>query len=88
MKKSVICCLIILVSLLSNYSVFADEDNEPSSWAEQYVKDSKERGKLIEDGRLFSDYHEAITRQDFAYLGVMIYEEITNQTTTVYRSES
>ncbi len=75
--------VIVLTMVLSSFSmVFAGTD-EPSSWANEFVENAKSRGKLTEDGRMFSDYQTSITRKDFAYLGVMIYEEITGKSATV-----
>ena len=49
----------------------------PSHWALKDVQ-SLRNTQLVEIS-FFSGYHVSITRQEFAYLAVLLYEDITNQ---------
>lgn len=72
MKRCLI--LFLIASLLCTSLAFASED-EPSPWAEEFIKTVSDQGLLEDD--FFSGYKNAITRQEFAYLGVKLYEEYT-----------
>ena len=73
MKKRVILLLIFML-IISSFS-FADA--QPSDWAVEFVDDVKEQN-LIEE-TFFNDYQSSISRKDFAYLGVKLYEEYTGE---------
>lgn len=78
MKKIllVVCTLLLLLPTL----VFAEGD-EISSWAEETIE--KVKGENLLDPSFFSGYGQAITRAEFAYLGVKLYEQYTGQTAEV-----
>ncbi|MCH4888534.1 hypothetical protein EZV73_13155 [Acidaminobacter sp. JC074] len=66
--------LISLVLLMTSLSVFAGED-EPSGWAEEGLNLLKESEKFRQEA--FGDYKEPITRENFIYLAVRLYELTT-----------
>ncbi len=73
MKKILIILLAIIVLSTSIYAA-ADK---PSSWAKDVVAEIFAEQLL--DARMQGDYQTEISRRDFAYLGVVLYEAITGQ---------
>ena len=78
MKNKLI--FIILLMLLLPMSIFSGEE-EPSVWAKDFIDKVSEQDILKED--FFKDYKKNITRGDFAYLGVKLYEHYTGKIATV-----
>ena len=76
MRKQFSITIIFMLILMYGGMTVTYANDEPSLWARTFINDAMERGKLTEDGRLFSNYKSDITRKDFAYLSVMLYEEI------------
>ncbi len=76
MKKYILLLIISLVVLTG--ITFADNYDKPSSWAEKQIKYLFDNGIL--DERLNGDFKKNITRKEFAYLGVRLYELITGNT--------
>lgn len=66
--------------LFQGIQVYA-QNNNPSEWAFSYIEKVKLRQSLGE--RLFSNYQNEITRAEFAFLGVKIYEELTGKKSEV-----
>lgn len=79
MKKIVFILIVILFTFLT-FPTYAEEDR-PSQWAVELVDEAKEYNILGE--RLFTNYKTEITRLDFAYLAVMIYENYTGSLITI-----
>ena len=75
MKKKIV--LIMLFVLMISSASFAN----PSDWAENDINSIKANGRL--EDRAFGDFQDKITRKDFAYLGVKMYEIITGESTSV-----
>jgi len=71
-----------LVGALENHEDHADV---PSEWSEEYV-DVLKKDEDYADGKLNKDYQSFITRQDFAYIAVKVYEEITGETCELGRA--
>ncbi len=72
--KRLIVHIFISIILLTSIS-FAIGADELSPWSEKevgYLFDEK-----VLDARLFNNYRDYITRKEFAYLGVRLYESIT-----------
>lgn len=88
LKKLSFCVLAITLLLTSiGYAQpeIANENEEineesdmPSLWAEAAISDIKNSTEITVD-KLLSDYQENITRADFAYLGVKLYEYYTGR---------
>ena len=79
LRKSIV--LTIVISLfLTILNVYALE-NEPSPWAESYVNASQSSNTL--DSTFFKEYQSPITRAEFAYLTVRLYESISNNETVI-----
>ncbi len=70
---------ILLIVTLSTYSLYAAGE-QPSSWAKEVV--ATVFAEQLVDDRMQGNYQDAITRRDFAYLGVVIYESITGKTSS------
>lgn len=68
--KRIVMLMIALMMLLPIIT-FGDV----SDWAVDFVEEAKREGNY--DDRLFSDYQEYISRKDFAYIAVRVYEIIT-----------
>lgn len=68
--------MILVLFLLSNISY-----GEVSPWAENEVNHLKTRDILKEE--FFDNYQESITRKEFAYLSVKLYEEMTGISTEI-----
>ncbi len=79
MKKTLLLVLVLVVFQF-NFS-FALNDEDPSGWARSEI-DKLFKSKSI-DSRFRGHYKENITRKDFAYLGVKLYESITGNTATM-----
>jgi len=79
MKNTFISLLLILV-LISSIQINQALESEPSKWFIESIEQLKKENQL--DERLFSSYHEKISRKDFAYLGVRLYEIYTGLTVT------
>ena len=75
MKKNIVMLVLVLVLVLGTFT-FAD-NNVPSEWATEFVTNVQEQDILNES--FFNNYQNAITRKDFAYLGVRLYEEYTGE---------
>ncbi len=73
MKKLI---AILLIIMLLSTALFAAAD-QPSPWAQDVIAQI-DAEKLV-DSRMQGDYQTAISRRDFAYLGVVIYQQITGQ---------
>lgn len=71
MKKLISILVIVLFIIVP---VYADE---PSDWALEFIDYLKADSDY--DTRLLSDYQSPITRKDFAYIGVKVYEAITGE---------
>ena len=76
--KKILCVLLILAMFLV-MPLYA-ETSEPSSWAEESVENLKEYNLFREE--TFSNYKDNITRKDFIYLAVRIYEAIKGENIT------
>lgn len=70
---------LLLMALLITPWTYAETD-EPSSWAIESIEAVSDQDIL--DEVFFSDYGIDITRQQFAYLGVKLYEYYTGETAT------
>ena len=83
--KKILSLLLIIMLIMSTTVVFADKANivmdKPSTWAKTNIDTLKAKGRL--ETRVFGDYQDNITRKDFAYLGVKLYEIITGETTSI-----
>ncbi len=77
MKKILI---ILLAVIVLSTSIYATGD-KPSDWAKDVVGEIFASDLL--DDRMKGDYQGEISRKDFAYLGVVIYERITGQKSEV-----
>lgn len=77
MKRILTLCLALMMII----SVVHAEGGTPSSWAKKVVDEVFENDLL--DKRMKGGYQSEISRRDFAYLGVMIYESITGKSTTM-----
>ncbi len=78
MKRTL--CIIALIFLLSNPG-FALASDSPSQWAKNAVEEV-ESYRFLEDG-FFDGYQDNITRVEFAYLGVRLYEVLSGRIATV-----
>lgn len=68
---------LIMALMAMSFISFAEED-QGSEWAQDYIEillADEDYG----DGRLFSDYQSYISRRDFAYIGVKVYEALTGE---------
>jgi murein DD-endopeptidase MepM/ murein hydrolase activator NlpD len=72
--------LVLLLMMMLSTSAFADTE-EPSVWAKEYVELVLEQNIL--NDAFFNGYKNYITRGEFAYLGVKLYEDYTGQTASV-----
>ncbi len=72
--------IMILAMVVVSTSLYAAND-EPSSWAKDVVTEIFAE-KLL-DERMQGDYQTEISRRDFAYLGVVLYENITGKESEV-----
>lgn len=77
MKRILTLCLALIMIV----SFVHAEGGAPSSWAKTVVDEVFENNML--DKRMQGNYQSEISRRDFAYLGVKIYESITGKTTTM-----
>ncbi len=77
MKKIVILILALLVVATSAYA----SADKPSAWAKDVV-DEIFANQLL-DERMQGAYQSEISRKDFAYLGVVIYENISGEKSEV-----
>jgi len=80
MKKKLITTLIIAGMLFTapTQMVYATEESQPSSWAQEEVTEAIERGYVPED--LQERYQEPITRQEFVDIYVeTVFTEVHNQ---------
>lgn len=75
MKKVVAILVLCLLAIQLPFGVFANADDEASDWARETIEEIKEKELL--DERLLGNYRSNISRADFAYLGVKLYEQIT-----------
>lgn len=75
MKKRTISLILALSMLLALAAAPASAADTPSAWANNAVTWLKGTGKL--DAADFTAYDRAVTRADFARLGVILYELIT-----------
>jgi len=79
MRKRIILILVLMLILMS-LPVFADSvtlnlNGVPSNWAKSDLSLLAKYGVL--EQRIFKTYQESITRLDFIYLAVKLYEEAT-----------
>lgn len=65
---------VLLISLLFSLASFGEND-EPSIWAEESIENLKEFNLLKEEA--FSNYKNDITRLEFIYISVKLYEALT-----------
>jgi len=80
MKRRVF--IIWLFIGILNISTLSSTTNDiPSAWFLEKIGVLQQEGQL--DSHLFTNYKEAISRKDFAYLGVRLYELYTGLTTTI-----
>lgn len=70
---------LLLIALLVSTWTYA-ETEEPSSWAVEFINEVSEQNILEKD--FFKNYSSNITRQEFAYLGVKLYEHYTKKEAT------
>ena len=70
--------MILIMSVLMYSTVYADE---PSSWAEEGIESLEEKGYF--DSSFFTGYQNNITRQEFAYLSVRLFEVLQGKDITV-----
>ncbi len=80
--KKIIVLFIALIAIFGALPVYGTDtniasSNEPSSWAMSDITILEEYGVL--DQRIFSSYKETITRLDFIYLAVVLYEAINEE---------
>lgn len=73
--KKIIAAILILIMSLSTIS-FSESDT-PSTWAEEPIKELKSLDKFREEA--FTNYKDDITRLDFIYLSVRLYEVLVGE---------
>ncbi|MCH4886121.1 S-layer homology domain-containing protein [Acidaminobacter sp. JC074] len=75
MKRVLILIIIIMMFSLQVYG------EEPSGWAEESIENLQDLDMLEED--FFKNYQELITREEFAYLAVRLFEVLDEKEITV-----
>jgi len=68
--------LVLMLVILMFTGVWSYADTEPSAWANEAINKLKTNETI--DPSFFTNYKEAITRKDFAYLAVKLYESLSN----------
>ena len=76
MKKFMLSILVIVLIFANIIFVSANSD-EPSSWALEFINEAESRGTI--DSSFFCNYKSKMTRGEFAYLSVVLYEEIRSK---------
>ena len=79
--KKILIAMLMLLSLPGLLST-AFASTEPSSWASSFVNEIR-NSKDIKVDRLLGNYQNSITRAEFAYLAVNLYEYYTGRALTV-----
>jgi beta-lactamase superfamily II metal-dependent hydrolase len=77
MKKHSFIKSLILVCLILSFSIISTYAEEPSSWAKESVEVLKAQNVL--QNEFYKNYTQNITRKDFAYLSVRLYETLTEE---------
>lgn len=78
-RLMILSCLLLGIWQVS--PIIGATKEVPSSWFSEKIALLEKEGQL--DGRLYSDYKSFVSRKDFAYLGVRLYELYTGRTSTV-----
>lgn len=80
MKKKVLILFTLITLLASNslpsVTFSAVGQSEPSPWAKQVISELRNFGIL--DDFIFANYQKKITRKEFIYLAVKLYEEFSD----------
>jgi len=77
MKVKLLACIVVLMLVLNGLT-FGHAASGPSAWFVDTI--SQLRSQSLLDEQLFSGFHENISRRDFAYLGVRLFEIFTGLT--------
>lgn len=85
MKKVLLIILMSLIISIIPMQIYAENNQEPSDWAVEIINDIKEMGVI--DNSLLKNFTSNMKRSEFAYLSVVLYQELTGKECTVGRAD-